>query len=103
MDIKKQLDKFLWTIPDQSKLPHYYLTGANTGRWLLLVVAHQRDYGRSTQHRLQRTSTGFTGMSQSRPVVQQTYDNVERWERLIKEKDDTKIWRAIDWRGRVWE
>lgn len=38
-------------------------------------------------------------MSLSRPVAQRTYDNVERWERLIKEKDDTKVWRAIDWRG----
>ncbi|KAK3865685.1 hypothetical protein Pcinc_028727 [Petrolisthes cinctipes] len=26
-------------------------------------------------------------------------DNLGRWERMLKDKDGTRVWRAIDWRG----
>ena len=25
-------------------------------------------------------------------------DNLSRWERLLEDKDDTKVWKAIDWK-----
>lgn len=31
--------------------------------------------------------------------VQVVNDGIGRWERLLKDKDDVRIWKAIDWRG----
>ena len=46
-------------------------------------------------------NSAYVSRSDTNPVVDSVSSNSNRWERLIEENDQAKIWQAINWRGEI--